>query len=350
MNDLEDVGLDALERLEAQDELNDSTDSNEDTTSAPEGEEKNNEEAPQTDDSGEDGEESSEEGQEEASEEEAKDSGEEKKDEGETVSKTDENKKELTDEEFEEMAKKRGYVHEKTAEEKQEQLEKLMSRPKEIDEETWGNMDDKNKLIYNALPYLVAEGKRGTYKVKMGEQLPEGFEFKSDKARTTFMTDMQAQEQRASQLKNAIETREAREQAAAQQRAEAQEVVNEINQLQKAGDIPTPKAKYGTKEFDNDPAVLTINKILDYRAQRAAQGVRLSVRDSYLIYKAEHPSEFIKTAAKGDIERSNISKKIAGNSKASSSAVNGDDGNKPRYYKPGMSTEDVLDLALNDLD
>jgi hypothetical protein len=83
---------------------------------------------------------------------------------------------------------------------------------------------------------------------------------------------------------------------------------------------------------------------------RARQGTNLSVRDSLLIYKAEHPEEFVKKEAKGDIERKNIAKKVAGNSKATSSAVNKDDDNKPHYYKAGMTTEEVLDRVLEEMD
>ena len=134
------------------------------------------------------------------------------------------------------------------------------------------------------------------------------------------------------------------------ERAEAQKVVDEISSLQKSGELPTPKATFGKEGFDNDPAVLLINKVLSYRAQRASEGVGLTVRDSLMLYKATHPEEFKQKEAKGDIERRNIAKKVAGNSKSTSSAVNGGDNNKPQYYKPGMSTEDVLDSVLNDMD
>ena len=205
-------------------------------------------------------------------------------------------------------------------------------------------------MIYNALPYLVAEGKKGVVQVKTPDQLPDGFEFKDQKAMMKFQNDLQAQENRATQFKQALEARAEREQRASADRAEAQRVISEINGLQKSGELPSPKAKYGSKEFDNDPAVTLINKVLNYRAVRAQGGTNLSVRDSLMLYKAEHPEEFVKKEAKGDVERRNIAKKVAGNSKSTSSAVNGDDENKPRYYKTGMSTEDVLDAVLNDMD
>lgn len=346
-DDLGDVGLNALEALEAQDQQEqensapdgEENENTEEEVKEPASEEETNEEETETSDNKETGEKEDEEGESEPEEKAGEDE-----------------KKELSDEEFEELAKKRGYAKAKTEEEtkaeddRQSQMEKLLARPKEIDEEVWNELPEENKVIYNALPYLVAEGKKGVVQVKTPDQLPDGFEFKDQKAMMKFQNDLQAQENRATQFKQAIEARAEREQRASADRAEAQKVISEIDGLQKSGELPSPKAKYGSKEFDNDPAVTLINKVLNYRAVRAQGGTNLSVRDSLMLYKAEHPEEFVKKEAKGDIERSRIAKRVAGNSKSTSSAVNGDDENKPRYYKTGMSTEDVLDAVLNDMD
>lgn len=349
-DDLGDVGLnalEALEALEAQDQQEqessapdgDESKNTEEEVKEPASDEETNEEETETSDNGETGEKEDEEGESETEEKAGEDE-----------------KKELSDEEFEELAKKRGYAKAKTEEEtkaetdRQSQMEKLLARPKEIDEEVWNELPEENKVIYNALPYLVAEGKKGVVQVKTPDQLPDGFEFKDQKAMMKFQNDLQAQENRATQFKQAIEARAEREQKASADRAEAQKVISEIDGLQKSGELPSPKAKYGSKEFDNDPAVTLINKVLSYRAMRAQGGTNLSVRDSLMLYKAEHPEEFVKKEAKGDVERSRIAKRVAGNSKSTSSAVNGDDENRPRYYKSGMSTEDVLDAVLNDMD
>lgn len=344
-DDLSDVGLNALEALEAKDqqEQDATSDTEEAKDEASDTEvEDTSEETSEEPDTSEEVEEKEEETPEEP--------------EGEDTSDEKEEKKELSDEEFEEMAKKKGYAKAKSEEdikaeeEKTKNMEKLLARPEEIPEKVWDNLPEENKIIYNALPYLTAEGKDGVVQVKTPDQLPEGFEFRNQKAMMKFQNDLQAQENRATQFKNAIEARAQREERVATERAEAEKVISEIDALQKAGDLPKPKAKSGTKEFDNDPAVLMINKVLGYRAMRAQSGTYLSVRDSLLLYKAEHPEEFVKKEAKGDIERRNVAKKVAGNSKATSSAVNGGDDEKPQYYKTGMSTEDVLDAVLNDMD
>lgn len=341
-DDLGDVGLNALEALEAQDQQEETSDpdTGEDVedTSETGGQDTDPEDTGGSEDGG-DGEESSEE-----------------EDSSDDNSSKEEEDAEMSDEEFEELAKKRGYSKAKTEEETKQAdeyaatMEKLLARPREIAEEVWDELPNENKIIYNALPYLVAEGKRGVVQVKTPDQLPEDFEFRNEKAMMKFQNDLQAQETRATQFKNALDARAEREQRFNSERAEARKVVSEIESLQKSGALPTPKATFGKDGFDNDPAVVLINKVLNYRAKRAEEGSILSVKDSLLIYKALHPEEFVKKEAKGDIERRNIARKVAGNSKATSSAVNGDDGNRPHYYKTGMSTEDVLDAVLNDMD
>jgi len=354
-NDLGDVGLEALEALEAQDQQE--KDSSEPDTGEEEKDTSETEQETAPEDTGDNKDEPDNDSEEDAGEDgEGEESSSEEEDNSDDNSDKKEKDEEMSDEEFEELAKKRGYSKAKSEEEtkaendRQSQMEKLLARPKEIGEDVWNELPDENKIIYNALPYLVAEGKKGVVQVKTPEQLPDGFEFKDQKAMMKFQNDLQAQENRATEFKQALEARAEREQRANSERAEAQKVIGEIDKLQKSGELPTPKATYGKEGFDNDPAVLLINKVLNYRARRASEGSILSVRDSLLLYKAEHPEEFKKKEAKGDIERRNIAKKVAGNSKATSSAVNGDDSDKPRYYKAGMSTEDVLDRVLEDMD
>ena len=214
-------------------------------------------------------------------------------------------------------------------------------------------MPPMNKVIYSRLPYITAHGKDGDVKIKTPEQLPDDFEFANDKARAKYTNDIQAQENMAQQMANYIQGQTRQQQASVQQREQARAIIAEVNELQRTGDLPTPKAQPNTPEFDTDPAVKIINNVLNYQAQRAQQGVRLSVRDAYLLCRAEHPDVFKKpeTKAKGDDERKAIAKKVSGNNKSTNkSAAEESAGNKRKYYRPGMSTQDVLDRALQDLD
>jgi len=338
--DLQDVGLNALEAMEAQDaEQADNT----------------NEDAAETTDVEDAGTE-----QNDANTEVEKTEGDDTSSDGEGKEETEpeekvEDKKELSDEEFEEMAKKKGYAKAPSEEQKAEDdarantMEKLLACPKEIDSEVWEELPAQNKIIYNALPYITAEGKDGeVLRVKTPDQLPEDFEFANKKAEMKFQNDLQAQEMKATKMSEALNARAQRAQAEYAQRQEAVSVINQIEALQKTGELPTPKAKQGTEEFDKDDAVVLINKVLNYRSSRMAEGLNLPIKDALMLYKSQHPDEFVKKEAKGDVERQNIAKKISGGGKASGTPVNNKE--KPQYYRPGMSTEDVIDRIMDDWD
>lgn len=339
--DLQDVGLNALEAMEAQDaEQADNT--NEDATETTEvedaGTEQNDANTEVEETEGDDTSTNAEDKEEDTPED-----------------KEPKEKKELSDEEFEEIAKKKGYAKAPSEEEKAQQnarantMEKLLACPKEIDSEVWEELPAQNKIIYNALPYITAEGKDGeVLRVKTPDQLPEDFEFANKKAEMKFQNDLQAQEMKATKMSEALNARAQRAQAEYAQRQEAVNVINQIEALQKTGELPTPKAKQGTEEFDKDDAVVLINKVLSYRSARMAEGLNLPIKDALMLYKAQHPEEFEKKEAKGDIERKNIAKKISGGGKASGTPVNSKE--KPHYYRPGMSTEDVIDRIMDDWD
>lgn len=339
--DLQDVGLNALEAMEAQDaEQADNT----------------NEDAAETTDVEDAGTEQNDANTEvEETEGDDTSTNAEDKEEDTPEDKEPEEKKELSDEEFEEIAKKKGYAKAPSEEEKAQQdarantMEKLLACPKEIDQETWEELPAQNKIIYNALPYITAEGKDGeVLRVKTPDQLPEDFEFANKKAEMKFQNDLQAQEMKATKMSEALNARAQRAQAEYAQRQEAVNVINQIEALQKTGELPTPKAKQGTEDFDKDDAVVLINKVLSYRSARMAEGLNLPIKDALMLYKAQHPEEFEKKEAKGDIERKNIAKKISGGGKASGTPVNSKE--KPHYYRPGMSTEDVIDRIMDDWD
>lgn len=339
--DLQDVGLNALEAMEAQDEEqadNTNEDAAETTDVEDAGTEQNDANTEVEETEGDDTSTNAEDKEEDTPED-----------------TKPEEKKELSDEEFEELAKKKGYAKAPSEEEKAQQdarantMERLLACPKEIESEVWDELPAQNKIIYNALPYITAEGKDGeVLRVKTPDQLPEDFEFANKKAEMKFQNDLQAQEMKATKMSEALNARAQRAQAEYAQRQEAVNVISQIEALQKSGELPTPKAKQGTEEFDKDDAVVLINKVLSYRSARMAEGLNLPIKDALMLYKAQHPEEFEKKEAKGDVERKNIAKKISGGGKASGTPVNSKE--KPKYYRPGMSTEDVIDLVMDDWD
>lgn len=375
MSDLTEIALDALERAESADNQSDANDTTndgadeKDTSNAGDGgdndaDDEDAESEQNTDDNDGGDSDADETDDDDKSDDDDSDEKDESESDDKKESKKESKKKsdEMTDEEFEELAKKRGYSKKSDDDEKKkaEDDEKRRAdainsipKPKELDADTWSAMPPMNKIIYSRLPYVTAHGKDGDIKIKTPEQLPDDFEFASDKARAQYVNDIQAQENMAQQMANYIQGQTRQQQTSAQQREQARAIIAEVNELQKSGDLPIPKAQPNTPEFDTDPAVAVINKVLNYQQQRARQGVRLSVRDAYLLCRAEHPDDFKKpeTKAKGDDERKAVAKKVAGNNKSTNkSAAEESAGNKRKYYRPGMSTQDVLDRALQDLD
>ena len=363
--DLTEIALNALEAAESSDEQNAQEESGaEDTGSVGESsnEPVDNKETGEEDNSEENG--KTEEEDDDSDEDNSADDTSSDSEHGDSTEESDgevEKKKELSDEEFEEMARKRGYskapAEDDKAKEEEEkaQIEKLTRKPSEISQEDWDATPQNNKMVYNSLPIITARGKDGqTVNVKLPQQLPEEFQFADDKARAEFNVAMQEQNNRINSMLGALNARDERIKQDAERRKEAQTVVDAVAKLQESGALPTPKAKYGSDDFNSDPAVKTINNVLQYRAQRMQQGISLTVEDALVLYKAQHPDEFKNVAkepakAKGDEERKQVAKKIAGGKKSTNKTANDNKGAERRYYKYGMSTQDVLDRALGDL-
>ena len=266
-------------------------------------------------------------------------------------------KEEMSDEEFEKLAKERGYTKkadEDTAKQRQKQdrdaLANATRRPKEVDKETWDNMPSINKVIYNQLPYITAIGKDGNVvKVKTPQQLPDDFEFANKKSELEFQSDMQEQTVRAERANREIQQRIQEMRAEESRTARARAIISEVEALQKSGDLPTPKAKPGTKEFDDDDAVVLTNKVLSYYNQRISNGDKMTIKDALVLYKSMNPDEFKnKKEAKGDSERKEIAKKISGTNKSADTTTTKP--TKMKYFKPGMDVQDILDRALEEMD
>lgn len=352
MNDLEDIAMDALDREEQQ---TDSTEEN-----APEGSESDSNE--QIEENGSDTKsevENASESELEGNNDDSDDEEDSEKEKDEVTEEKEDKKQELSDEEFEKLAKERGYSKKEEEEQKKANdeakkraFDDATKRPKEVDRDTWESMPAINKVIYNNLPYIQAVGKDGNIiRVKTAQQLPDDFEFANKKAEMQFQNDLQSQEMKAQRMNDAINERISQSEQQRRSANEARVILGEIEALQKSGDLPTPKAKAGTKEFDDDEAVVLINKVLGYRQERMKSGSNLSVEDALMIYKAKHPEDFkSKSEAKGDAERKSIAKKISGSNKSADTSISAKKSTGPKYYKFGMSMEDVLDRALEEMD
>lgn len=267
----------------------------------------------------------------------------------------EEDPKELSDEELLALAKKRGLDLKPKEEEKKEEEEKPadFKQPKELDDEVWGSMNPVQQEIYSELPYLNVRGKDSegnelNLKIKTPEQLPEDFEFINKREEARFNSDLVAQSTRAEKAYSKISEGMAQNQQARQTQAESQRVVADVDKLVSDNIIPAVKAKYGTPEFNSDPAVALINKILVYREELKAEGDVVSVYRAGKMFKAENPDLFKDDKkSSGDGERKSVSKKVSGSGGAGSSKSSGSPKTK---FAPGTNATDIADYYANDLD
>lgn len=253
----------------------------------------------------------------------------------------------LSDEEFLKELERRGL---KVAEDKKEEPKKddkpqpWEEKPDEIDEKLWNKSTPEEKFIYNSLDYITVKGKDGEeLSVKLPTQLPDDFEFASKRAEAQFYSAMSAQSSKAEKLMNKITSDREQTTKAEQEKAELDAIIADVDRLQDDGIVPKIKAKPGTEEFNTDPSVQLVNKILDFRDEynRKHKGENISSYTAGLIYKAKNPKEFVTEddtrREKQDESRTKTARRVA--TKTTSSQ-------RPEYNRKAFSNNASLtDIA-----
>lgn len=340
--DLSEMDFDALvEKAEAQDQDNkETTDEVKEQQDNPTTEEENNGE-------GEDTTETQDDEQEETPEDEPdeKESGE---------SKEEPKAQGLSDEEFLKELERRGL---KVAENKKEEPKKddkpqpWGERPDEIDEKLWNESSPEEKFIYNSLDYITVKGKDGEeLSIKLPIQLPDDFEFANKKAEAQFYSAMSAQSSKAEKLMNKITSDREQTTKAEQEKVELDAIIADVDRLQDDGIVPKIKAKPGTEEFNTDPSVQLVNKILDFRDEynRKHKGENISSYTAGLIYKAKNPKEFEteddKRRSSQDKSREKTASRVANKTTSA---------NRPEYnhkaFGKNVSLTDIADYYADQL-
>lgn len=254
---------------------------------------------------------------------------------------------ELTDEQLLAEIEKRGIAKKEDDKKSEDDKPTEVKRPEELPEKVWETMNPVQRVIYDQLPYVNIQGKDGeVIQVKTPEQLPNDFEFANARAEAQFNTDMSAQSYKAEKMYERIQTEvQSRQQVTATQ-AESRRVVADVDKLQSEGVVPKIVAKQGTPEFDNDPGVIRANEILVYRDELRAKGDDVSVYVAGKLFKAEHPDLYAPKQAKGDTERKQVSRNIAGGGRGDQSQSN----NKRPIFRPGTTAADIVDYYDGQLD
>lgn len=260
----------------------------------------------------------------------------------------------LSDEEFLKELERRGL---KVAEDKKEEPKKddkpqpWEERPDEIDEKLWNKSSPEEKFIYNSLDYITVKGKDGEeLSVKLPTQLPDDFEFASKRAEAQFYSAMSAQSSKAEKLMNKITSDREQTTKAEQEKAELDAIIADVDRLQDDGIVPKIKAEPGTEEFNTDPSVQLVNKILDFRDEynRKHKGENISSYTAGLIYKAKNPKEFEteddKRRASQDKSRQKAASRVANKTTSA---------NRPEYnhktFGKNVSLTDIADYYADQL-
>lgn len=151
------------------------------------------------------------------------------------------------------------------------------------------------------------------YKVLAPQQLPRGFHFIDDYDRTTATSAFNALEGKASQLQ--AQYRQEKSTKSIEKVTEAEKIADrsDIARLQKAGDIPLFKSTPDDPNFDGDPGVELVQKILDYKDKlnsvynesysKGAAYRHIGFEEAYLKYQKENPDKVNTAQKKEDDER-----------------------------------------------
>lgn len=259
--------------------------------------------------------------------------------------------KELSDDELIELAKRRGLDLAKKEEEKKQEETVELKKPRELDDDTWGDMNEVQRTIYSGLPYMNVRGKDSegneiALRIKTPEQLPDDFEFINKREEASFISDVTAQSKRAEDAYAKIAGGYEQNKQAQARQEESQRVVADVERLQKEGIIPKIKAQPNTEEFDKDPSVKLVNEVLNYWQGLVNAGENVSVYTATKLYRADHPGKFEDTTkSKADDERKKVASKVKGSGKGG----NGEKSSGPKF-PVGTSASDIADYYSDQLD
>jgi hypothetical protein len=195
-------------------------------------------------------------------------------------------------------------------------------KPANVEASLWENASTEERIIYNSLDDIVAYGKDGSqYTVRIPDQLPDDFEFATPKGERNFMLAMNANQAKAQEMESKINQMKSHHEATQAETNFATQTVNEIAKLQKEGLLPTPKVKPDSADFAKDEAVVEIDKVLGFWAEKQKAGSKMSIADATELYylknpkKTEEPEAEEEKKPNADAERKAINQIISGKPK-----------------------------------
>jgi hypothetical protein len=210
-----------------------------------------------------------------------------------------------------------------------------------------GAPSDMGTWVLEQLPNIhvigTSKGEQVAIEVKRAEDLPNDFEFLSKRDEMIFSQNIADQTQRAVNLINRYNNEQQQASANKFSEQENRDIQGDIASLQREGLLGRFKYPTTDARFESDPAVKTMQEVLDYyneqNQRRYAESQRtgrlfsrLSYRDAFYLYQRQEASQQTDTQEqkKADTQRKAATKVLAKGSKGQ-----GDQGTaqRPRLRK-----------------
>lgn len=195
-----------------------------------------------------------------------------------------------------------------------------------IEDKPAGDLNPEQQYILDNIQPIVVQGTVGDsdklqeFKVLSPEQLPVGFKFTDDRSREIASKNFSMLESQAQSLQNDFRSKQTVESAKAFREAEDTADRSDIGDMQRDGVIPKFKAAPDSPDFDKDPAVELVQKVLDFKEaenakylEAANQGKpyrHLGFEEAYYKYISKNPEKGRSEAQKKeDQEREKIARR-----------------------------------------
>lgn len=164
---------------------------------------------------------------------------------------------------------------------------------------------EMGQWVLDNLPGISVQGTRDgkavTLQVKRAEDLPDGFDFLNKRDEKIFDQNIADQTNRAYRLVEKYQQDQQTAQATQFSQQEDRDIQADIASLQREGILDRFKYAPNDSKFDSDPAVQSMQEVLDYyneqnqgrwaESQRTGRlFARLSYKDAFYLYQREHPT------------------------------------------------------------
>jgi len=254
-------------------------------------------------------------------------------------------KPEESEESEDESEEDEGYVIDEDEEEEPAEEQKT-----EVKQPT--NLNEEQQFIYDNLPTMSISGKDGKlYNIKVPGELPSDFEFANERDRIDFTAAVTRQEIKAGELQNSYKNQQLQKTSQEFTDRENKAIVDDIAELQKAGEIPKFKLQPTDKDFDSDPAAQLVDEIIDFmnhknqqyleRSQAGQSYRHIGFEDAYYQYKRENPEKVrSERQREEDSQRLNVGRQIG------SRGANSED-TKLNIATSGTTTRDLYAMIDN---